>query len=366
MSPSRPSLQRRVALALGVSFVLGWPVLTGARNTILNVYRSVELRNWGCYGSPIPFGSGGFCAPHYSAATRAGILVALVVVLALIVWGWWLLAGRVLRPLSAAAQTVRQLGPQNLGQRIRMTGPADPLRALADAVDDALDRLAAGYESQRRFASNASHELRTPLAVQRLLTEVAMERPGASQDLRDLGEQLLRTNERNERLIEGLLVLAESDRGLPGKVPVRLDELAGSVLDAHQEMAAKHGVSLRGNLAQRLVPGDPLLLERLASNLITNAITYNQPGGWAEVQVASTPQPALTVSNTGQAIAAETLSSLFEPFRRLTPDRTNHGGGAGLGLSIVRSITTAHGGTVNARPRADGGLIVEIELPANP
>jgi len=193
-----------------------------------------------------------------------------------------------------------------------------------------------------------------------------MDRPGASQDLRDLGEQLLRTNERNERLIEGLLVLAESDRGLPGKVPVRLDELAGSVLDAHQELAAKHGVSLRGNLAQRLVPGDPLLLERLASNLITNAITYNQPGGWAEVQVASTPQPALTVSNTGQAIAAETLSSLFEPFRRLTPDRTNHGGGAGLGLSIVRSITTAHGGTVNARPRADGGLIVEIELPAKP
>jgi signal transduction histidine kinase len=292
------------------------------------------------------------------------ILLFFLAALTLAGWAWWLVAGRLLRKLSATAETVAQLGPQNLGQRIRMTGAPDPMKELADAIDAALDRLASGYESQRRFASNASHELRTPLAVQRLLTEVAMDSPKASQDLRQLGAQLLRTNERNERLIEGLLVLAESDRGLPGKVPVRLDNLAESVLDSHQEMAGKAGVSLRRVIAERLVPGDPVLLERLLSNLVTNAITYNQRGGWVEVVVAG--EPALSVRNTGQSVPAEAVPALFEPFRRLAADRINHSGGAGLGLSIVRSITTAHDGTVQARARAGGGLIIEIELPTVP
>ena len=266
--------------------------------------------------------------------------------------------------MSATAQTVRQLGPQNLGQRIRMGGGADdPLKKLADALDEALDRLAAGYEGQRRFAANASHELRTPLAVQRLLTEVALDDPQATGDLRRLGAHLLRANERNERLIEGLLVLAEADRGLPGTVPVRLDELAGSVIDSHEDMAAKHGVALRRRLTERVVSGDPLLLERLLANLVGNAIRYNQPGGWVEVEVTPQHRAALTVSNTGQYVPAEQVPALFEPFRRLTADRTDHGGGAGLGLSIVRSITAAHSGTVQARPRPWGGLIVQIDLP---
>ena len=216
----------------------------------------------------------------------------------LVVCGWWFLAAWALRPLSATAETVRRLGPQNLGQRIQLSGGADALKELADAIDDALDRLAAGYESQRRFAANASHELRTPLAVQRLLTEVAMEDPGAGQDLRRLGTQLLRTNAHNENLIEGLLVLAESDRGLQGKVPVRLDELAARVLDAHLEMAGLHGVTLRRKLDECLVPGDPVLLERLIANLVSNAISHNDPDGWVEVAVAAAP--ALTVRNTGR------------------------------------------------------------------
>jgi len=135
------------------------------------------------------------------------------------------------------------------------------------------------------------------------------------------------------------------------------------VIDSHQEMAAKHGVALRRTLTERLVPGDPLLLERLLANLVGNAIRYNQPGGWAQVEVASEPRLVLRVSNTGQSVPAEEVSALFEPFRRLTADRTDHGGGAGLGLSIVRSITAAHGGTLRASPRPEGGLIVEIDLP---
>jgi signal transduction histidine kinase len=362
----RASLRRRVAVALAATFVLGYVVAAGALDVILRLWFShhwyyIPAGPGGLCFSPGLFG-GSACVGPYSTSTQVLIAVFFLPALALTALAFWVAAGRLLRPLSATTQTVRQLGPQNLGHRIRMTGGAgDPLKELADALDNALDRLAAGYEGQRRFAANASHELRTPLAVQRLLTEVALDDPEAGQELKRLGAHLLRANERNERLIEGLLVLAEADRGLPGTVPVRLDELAGSVIDSHQEMAGKHGVSLQRRLTERLVPGDPVLLERLLANLIGNAIKYNEPGGWVEVEVIS---GVLTISNTGQPIPAEDVSRLFEPFRRLTADRTDHGGGVGLGLSIVRSITAAHSGAVRARPRPGGGLIVEIDLPA--
>jgi len=304
---------------------------------------------------------------HGSYSGNARIIPVLTVALVplLLLWGHWLLAGWILRPLHAVAETVRRVGPQNLGQRIRLTGDSGALKELADALDDALDRLAAGYEGQRRFAANASHELRTPLAVQRVLTEVAMENPEAGEDLHRLGAQLLRTNERNERLIEGLLVLAEGDRGLPGKIPVRLDELTAKVLEAHTGMAGEHEVELRPALRPRVVPGDPLLLERLITNLVANAIAYNEPGGWVEVSVGE--QPALTVANTGEHIPAEAVGTLFEPFRRLGADRVGHAGhagGAGLGLSIVRSVVTAHSGTIRAEARPEGGLAISIDLPA--
>jgi signal transduction histidine kinase len=361
----RSSLRRRLAVALVVALPAGWLAVMAVADTILGLTQSVTDSFNPCYGFRVPvWPPPPGCAP-YSTSSRWAVLVFLVILLAAIVAGSWAAAGRLLAPLSQTAETVRQLGPQNLGQRIRLGGSPDALRELTDAIDDALDRLASGYDSQRRFAANASHELRTPLAAQRLLTEVAMDHPEASADLYRLGQQLLRTSERSEKLIEGLLVLAESDRGLPGKVPVALDELAGSVLKAHVELAGKHGVSLRHTLARRVVPGDPVLLEQLLGNLLRNAIAYNQPGGWVEVIVAT--DPALLVSNTGPEIPAEAVPVLFEPFRRLgadrIADRTANRGGAGLGLSIVRSVTTAHGGTTRARPRAGGGLVVEVELP---
>jgi signal transduction histidine kinase len=343
-------------------FVIGFFVIAFAWNTIS--YMAATPFPGYCYGARFPNGfpaltsSQGGCSRQLSGVISGTI--AIVVIAGLATSGCWLLASWLLRPLSATARAVSRFGPQNLGERLRLDGGADQLKELADALDDALDRLAAGYESQRRFAANASHELRTPLAVQRLLTEVAMEDPAAGQDLRRLGVQLLRAGQRNEQLIEGLLALAESDRGIQGRVPVRLDELAGRVLSAHSELAETAGVTLRRTLAAILVPGDEVLLERLVANLVSNAVKYNEPGGWVEVAVAA--DPALTVRNSGGQVPAEAVPALFEPFRRLGTERVQGRGGTGLGLAIVRSIVTAHEGTIRARPRQEGGLEVEIAL----
>jgi len=355
-------MRGRLARAFGTAAIVNFLVLAGLWDTIGHMWVSHASPGF-CYQDPTPFMPTQAPVCTYGAGAIAVSVPAVLLVAVLLAWSNWWWAGRALRPLRALAETVRRVGPQNLGQRIHLGARPDALKELADALDSALDRLAAGYEGQRRFTSNASHELRTPLAVQRVLTEVAMEDPGAGQDLQRLGGQLLRANERNERLIEGLLVLAESDRGLPGKIPVRLDELAETVLDAHEELAARHGITLHRKLGERTVPGDPVLLERLLANLVANAVIYNEPGGWVEVDVAAAGQPALAVRNTGPRIPAQDVTPLFEPFRRLGTDRVSTSGGAGLGLSIVRSIVTAHEGTVSARPRPDGGLIIEAGLP---
>ena len=362
----QPSLRRRVAVTFSVATFVSCVVLAGAAQTVYNVL-FVSNGEFGCtIESNFPaFPGNDYCS--YSPLATIVSMVVVIAALALTAWSWWSLAGWMLRPLSVTADAVRRVGPQNLGQRIHLGGGADAFKELADALDDALDRLAAGDDSQRRFAANASHELRTPLAVQRLLTEVAMDDPAAGEDLRRLGTQLLRTNERNEDLIEGLLVLAESDRGLQGKIPVRLDELAGTVLDAHDDLAREHEVTLRRALATTSISGDPVLLERLIVNLVSNAIRYNEPGGWVEVQVADlSAGPVLAVRNTGQRVPAELVPTLFEPFRRLGTDRVRGRGGVGLGLAIVRSIVTAHDATISARPRREGGLDLEISLPGRP
>jgi signal transduction histidine kinase len=362
----RASLRRRVGAAAAIATLTGFLVIAGSLETIDNLFISPNSYSYGCGGpqSVLPALPGDGCG--YSGAAQLFGVVIMIAGLALMIWTWWLLAGWALGPLSATAETVSRLGPQNLGQRIGLTSGDDQFKELADAIDDALDRLAAGYESQRRFAANASHELRTPLAVQRLLTEVAMDDPEAGQDLRRLGTQLLRTSEHNEQLIEGMLTLAESDRGLQGKVPVRLDELAGKATAQHEEQAATHQLDLRGKLTAATVSGDPVLLERLIANLLSNAIKYNEPGGWIETEVRPGPDGlggTLVVRNTGGPVPAGAVPVLFEPFRRLGTDRVAGKGGVGLGLAIVRSIVTAHQANLQAIPRQEGGLEITIDLP---
>jgi signal transduction histidine kinase len=278
----------------------------------------------------------------------------------------WLVLREILRPLDALTATARELDVRQLSRRIEMRGRMREFRGLVTAVNDMLDRLAEGYDGQARFAANASHELRTPLAVQRTLIEVALDAPEAGQGLKSLGANLLATNARNERLIEGMLVLAECDQGLRVTVPVRLDVLAERVLEEHAATAAARGLRLWPELAETTVRGDPVLLERLLANLVGNAIKYNVAEGSIAIRVAPADGGGAeaSVSNTGPEIPAELVPGLLEPFRRVGSERTGIAGGSGLGLSIVRSIVAAHDGDLRVRAGEHGGLRVEVSLPA--
>jgi signal transduction histidine kinase len=294
-----------------------------------------------------------------SLLQRGGIALAGVAVAG--IWLGWLMAGRTLRPLQQITATARRVADRNLHERLGLTGPRDELRQLADTFDDMLARLDASFGAQRRFVANASHELRTPLTINRTLIEVALSRPDPPAELRRLGETLLTVNTRHERLIEGLLVLAGSEQELTTREPVDLAAVTERLVKVARPEAAAAGVSLHASLRPTPVRGDPVLLERLVQNLVRNAVAYNVTGG--EVRVACAGQ-RLTVSNTGPEVSAYEIPGLFEPFRRLT-DRIGSAEGSGLGLSIVRSIVTAHGGTVTAEPRPNGGLTVTVELPPN-
>ncbi len=267
-----------------------------------------------------------------------------------------------LRPLRDLVPVIANVGPQNLGHRLKPGPGRDELTVLGRTIDEMMDRIAVGYEAQRRFAADASHELRTPLAVQRTLIEVGMARSLSDDQLALLTAQLLETNERNERLIEGLLVLSESDRGLLAHVPLRLDRIVAAVLDAHRARAEEAGVTIVSRLTPRLVTGERVLLERLVVNLVQNGLKFNRPGGTLEVRVGT--DPALVVENTGDDVPPDEVAALFEPFRRRSGRRIDHSGGAGLGLAIARSITRAHEGIITASSTGRDGLRVQVTFPA--
>jgi signal transduction histidine kinase len=278
----------------------------------------------------------------------------------------WLLSGRMLRPLREITGTARRLSIANLHERIDLDGPRDELKELADTFDGMLGRLDGAFASQRRFVANASHELRTPLAIMRTQVDVALEDPDVSRvELVATARVVRSAVDRCERLLNGLLLLARSDRGLDAPAPVDLAESAGRALEQVAAAAAERRVELRPALGDAVVRGDGALLDRLVANLVENAVTYNVAGGWVEVLTANGGATArVRVANSGPPVPAERLPSLLEPFVRLSSERTGSGRGAGLGLSIVRSVARAHGGEVTLRARARGGLIVEVELPA--
>ncbi|KUN16680.1 histidine kinase [Streptomyces antibioticus] len=276
------------------------------------------------------------------------------------------MAGRVLSPLGRITRTARAVAGSDLSRRIELDGPDDELKELADTFDDMLERLQRAFTAQQRFVGNASHELRTPLAINRTLLEVHLSDPGAPVELQQLGKTLLATNERSEQLVEGLLLLARSDNQIVERKPVDLAEVAEQAVDqVHAEAEAK-GVEIRGERLSAVVQGNGVLLERIALNLVQNAVRYNvQEGGWVEVTTeVQHGQAVLVVSNTGPVVPAYEIDNLFEPFKRLRgADRTGSDKGVGLGLSIVRSVARAHGGHIYAQPREGGGLVMRVTLP---
>ncbi len=283
----------------------------------------------------------------------------------------WLLAGRALHPLQQITTTARRVADRNLHERIALDGPDDEIKDLADTFDDMLERLDRAFDGQRRFVANASHELRTPLTINRTLIEVALDDPETSRSVRQLASTLLAVNQRHERLIDGLLTLASSEQGVTEPTTVDLADIARHLVAEARGGAQAAGIDIRTDLAPAPVIGDPVLLERLTENLLDNAIRYNLPArGTITVTTRTVDDDAhLTVDNTGPAVPSYELPGLFEPFRRLptterTADPTRPAGrGAGLGLSIVRSVARGHGGDAHATPRHDGGLTAHVRIP---
>jgi signal transduction histidine kinase len=277
----------------------------------------------------------------------------------------WFASGRVLRPLREMTATARTISAGNLHQRLALSGPDDEIKRLGDTLDDLLTRLEESFEAQRRFVANASHELRTPLTVERTLLQVALADPNASAAaLRSICEELLASGREHERLLEALLTLASSARGLERRESLDLATVAERALLKARPEIGRRELRLSTSLQPAPTDGDAALLERLIANLIDNAMHHNDDRGEVEIRTVGDAAGSLvSVSNTGPGIPAAEVERLFEPFERMGDRRAAMTDGHhGLGLSIVRAIAAAHGAAVSAQPLADGGLVVTVSF----
>jgi two-component system, OmpR family, sensor histidine kinase VanS len=298
-------------------------------------------------------------------APTAAIVMAFLLVFGLV--GGWLLAGRMLAPLTRITSATRLAATGSLSHRIWLPGRRDEFRELADAFDTMLERLDAHVAEQQRFAANASHELRTPLAIMQALLDVARSDP--NQDPAVLVDRLYAVNTRAIELTEALLVLSRADRRSFTREPIDLSLLVEEATETLLPLAEKRGVVLdtSGEVAPAI--GSQALLLQMTTNLVHNAIVHNLPEqGTVWVKTSVQPETVvLTVENSGEKLSRQLVSTLTEPFQRGTERiRSNDHAGAGLGLAIVKKITQVHDGSFTLAPRAAGGLCVTVQLPAAP
>ncbi|MFD6338020.1 sensor histidine kinase [Streptomyces sp. NPDC060131] len=297
-----------------------------------------------------------------SAALNDLLIVSLVALVAFaaaaVAVAWWM-AGRVLRPVRHVTETARLLSATNLHERIGLRAPPGELKVLADTFDEMLDRIQQLVNAQQRFAANAAHELRTPLTLQRAAAEIGLAGDPGPQQVARIRTKLIETAEHQGHLIEGLLLLAASEQGMRRREPVDLHEVAQAVVLATGPEAAGHDVTPHLDLQPLRTTGDPVLLQQLTHNLVSNAIRHNHPGGSVSVR---TGDGFLEVSNTGPVIPTPTVPLLFEPFRRVEVRRHAPGEGVGLGLSIVAAIARAHGATAEATANPGGGLTIRVRF----
>ena len=291
---------------------------------------------------------------------NSGIALAIMAILS--IWLGWVIAGRALRPLRTITNAAREISASNLHRRLNLQGPDDELKQLGTTFDDLLGRLEGAFDAQRQFVANASHELRTPLTLERTLIEVALADPEAdTESLRRTCRQVLAVGEQQERLIEALLTLSRSQRGLDAHEPVDLAAIAANAVGA----VDRNGLRVVESFEPARTTGDGRLVERLVANLVGNAVCHNEPGGYLSVATETVGDRAvLIVTNSGPKIPPTELSRLFRPFQRLNIGHTSDMPGLGLGLSIVDAIARAHGATVDAVANEDGGLRIEVAFPA--
>jgi signal transduction histidine kinase len=295
-----------------------------------------------------------------------GSLVALVLLaISSAVLGWFL-AGRLLRPLRAITANAREISASNLHRRLDLAGPDDEFKELGLTLDDLFARLDASFEAQRRFVANASHELRTPLAAERTVLQVALADPDADRTtLRAACQQVINLGEQQERLINALLTLATTERGIERRERCDLAAIAAAAVQARGFETEQRGLHAVTDYGTAIVDGDSRLLESLVANLVENANRHNVDGGHFEVTTSTTPDGdvRLSVSNPGPPIPAEQVERLFQPFQRLGADRIGGTRGHGIGLAVVQAIAVAHGATISATTRPNGGLDIDITFP---
>jgi signal transduction histidine kinase len=278
----------------------------------------------------------------------------------------WLVAGRILRPLRTITNTAQHISEESLDQRLALQGPPDELKHLGDVIDGLLGRLQAAFDAQRHFVANAAHELRAPLTLERATLQVTLADPGLTLDeLRAACEDVIDNGRHQEALIEALLTLARSQRGLDHKQELDLAAIADDMAQSCKQKATAARLQLDLTLRPAPVSGDPQLIKRLVANLLDNALRYNRAGGSVHVITEDDADGGrFIVTNTGPVVPEDQIARLLEPFQRIAPSRTGQHEGLGLGLSIVQAIAKAHGARLDVNTGAEGGLTVEIRFPA--
>lgn len=358
-----------------VRFALAYAGLLAGTGTALVVLVYVYLRFVPGYSTrPITpaeasggnFATGSSTSVNEPQSTLVSNIILAVLVLATILvamWIGWLIAGRLLRPLTTINDAVVRVAEGDLDHRIHLANLDDEFANLARAFDSMIDRIQSAVNAQQRFAANASHELHTPLTTNKTLLDVALGDP-ASTDFVELAKRLRNTNQDNIDTVDALLDLADIGQGSLDAEQIDLNKLVETAVDTSRAKAEARSIAMTTELAAVAINGNPILISRLATNLLQNAVQHNLTGGTIEVRTrADTEHAWIEVENTGKVVSPEAAATLTEPFVR-TAGRTASGAhaGRGLGLAIVESIAIAHGGAIVLAPRVGGGLRVTVSI----
>jgi signal transduction histidine kinase len=375
----RRTVRLRLTLLYSVLFLVAGAALLAITYLLVSSASDADLglptvpSSSGSKGGSQPLGSKSLATHAQAVATRSAYLhelltrsgIALAIMAALAVVLGWFVAGRVLRPLRLMTTATQRISEENLHERLALPGPSDEIKDLADTIDGLLYRLEAAFDAQRRFVANASHELRTPLTLNRALLEFTLTNPDATvEDLRTMAQELITSGEQQEQLIEALLTLAISARGLERHELFDLSDITADVLVRPHPDIDRLGLDVQTTMTSAPAVGDRRLAERLVVNLVDNAVRHNVTGGHIDITTrADAGRAVLEIVNSGPVIPQDDIDRLFQPFQRLQSNRANHLDRHGLGLSIVQSIAAAHDASLTAHPRNDGGLHIEVRFP---